>query len=179
MHSSRMRTARSSSHYWGGVWAWSASISPWVCAWIWSPSISPLEVGLEGGVSLAGGSPWRGVSLEGVGCLLGGGCLLGRGGIPACTEADPPVNRMTDACENITLPQTSFAGGNYTPKQRTSSTLHFLNKILLSHFCQMNMELNPGEWFSCDNEHSIGFLIKNVTGGSRSKMIASSHPDPR
>ena len=26
----------------------------------------------------------------------------------------PLVNRMTDACENITLPQTSFAGDNYT-----------------------------------------------------------------
>ena len=24
----------------------------------------------------------------------------------------PPVNRMTDRCKNITLPQTSFAGGN-------------------------------------------------------------------
>ena len=24
----------------------------------------------------------------------------------------PPLNRMTDACENITLPQTPFAGGN-------------------------------------------------------------------
>ena len=23
----------------------------------------------------------------------------------------PPVNRMTDRCKNITLPQTSFAGG--------------------------------------------------------------------
>ena len=35
-----------------------------------------------------------------------------------CWEANqptfpPPVDRMTDACENITLPQTSFAGGNY------------------------------------------------------------------
>ena len=26
-------------------------------------------------------------------------------------EADPPVDRMTDRCKNITLPQTSFAGG--------------------------------------------------------------------
>ena len=26
--------------------------------------------------------------------------------------APPPVNRMTDACGNIILPQTSFAGGN-------------------------------------------------------------------
>ena len=34
----------------------------------------------------------------------------------ACWEANtlppPPVDRMTDACKNITLPQTSFAGGN-------------------------------------------------------------------
>ena len=31
----------------------------------------------------------------------------------ACHERSPsPVNRITDACENITLPQTSFAGGN-------------------------------------------------------------------
>ena len=28
--------------------------------------------------------------------LSGGGCLLPGGGIPACTEADPPVNRMND-----------------------------------------------------------------------------------
>ena len=25
----------------------------------------------------------------------------------------PPVDRMTDMCKNITLPQTSFGGGNY------------------------------------------------------------------
>ena len=34
----------------------------------------------------------------------------------ACWEANPPlpppVNRMVHRCENITLPQTSFAGGN-------------------------------------------------------------------
>ena len=46
-------------------------------------------------------------------CLLPGGCLLQGGGIPACTETDPPpVNRITDACENITLPY-FVAGGNY------------------------------------------------------------------
>ena len=44
--------------------------------------------------------------------LYPGGAWSG-GGIPACTEADPPpVNRMTNRCKNITLPQTSFAGGN-------------------------------------------------------------------
>ena len=45
--------------------------------------------------------------------MLCTGVLPRGGGIPACTEADPPVNRMTDRCKNITLPQTSFAGGNY------------------------------------------------------------------
>ena len=66
----------------------------------------------------------RGVSAPGR-CLLWDVCLVpeggvpgpggGGGGIPACTEADPPhsVNRMTDSCKNITLPQTSFAGGKY------------------------------------------------------------------
>ena len=34
------------------------------------------------------------------------GGLLPGGGIPACTEADPPVNRMTDRCKNITLATT-------------------------------------------------------------------------
>ena len=58
--------------------------------------------------------------------LLGGGCVPARGMyLPlACTRGgvylpggylprySPPVNRMTDRCKNITLPQTSFAGGN-------------------------------------------------------------------
>ena len=30
------------------------------------------------------------------------------------TSPPPPVNRMTDRCKNITFPQTSIAGGNYT-----------------------------------------------------------------
>ena len=53
--------------------------------------------------------------LPGVGVSApGGGVLGGRGGIPACTEADPPRTEfLTHATENITLPQTSFTGGNY------------------------------------------------------------------
>ena len=30
----------------------------------------------------------------------------------ACWEANHPVNRMTHRCKNMTLPQTSIAGGN-------------------------------------------------------------------
>ena len=45
------------------------------------------------------------------GCLLPGG--LFPGGIPACTEADtPPVNRITNACENIYLAPTSLRAVN-------------------------------------------------------------------
>ena len=69
------------------------------------------------GSLISRGSPWwgvlaeegllgRGVSLAG-GCSWQGGCHARHAGIPP-----PPVNRMTNKCKNITLPQTSFAGGN-------------------------------------------------------------------
>ena len=44
--------------------------------------------------------PWGVAGPRGGASLVWGEC-----GIPACTEADPPVNRITDTCENITLPQ--------------------------------------------------------------------------
>ena len=49
---------------------------------------------------LAGGGAW---SVGGGGVSALEGCLVLGGGIPACTETDPPVNRMTDRCKNITL----------------------------------------------------------------------------
>ena len=48
------------------------------------------------GCTCQGGVPAQGVPAQGV---------------PA--QVLPPVNRITDRCKNITLPQTSFAGGNY------------------------------------------------------------------
>ena len=53
--------------------------------------------------------------------MVPGGCLLGGvpgpvgggsapGGVPG-QILPPPVDRQTDACKLITLPQTSFAGG--------------------------------------------------------------------
>ena len=104
-------------------------------------------LGGRGGVSALGVSAPRGVSALGskVGCVCswgvsapGGVCSSG-GGIPACTESDPsPVNRITDACRNITLPQTSFAGGNNTSasdRERLASlsvrgTFFYHNKVL-------------------------------------------------
>ena len=51
----------------------------------------------------------RGGLTRGVYLVLGReGCLWR--GVPG--QVLPPVDRMTHASENITLPQTSFAGGN-------------------------------------------------------------------
>ena len=54
-----------------------------------------------------GGCTW---SQEGVPAWSGGVYLPGPGGVPG--QVLPPVDRMTHTYENITLPQTSFAGGN-------------------------------------------------------------------
>ena len=66
---------------------------------------------LLGGLSAPGESAPGGVCSWGVCCrgvsAPGGVCSWG-GGIPACTEADPPVNRMTNRCKNITLATTSL-----------------------------------------------------------------------
>ena len=50
---------------------------------------------------------WGGACVVGVhgrGACVGGACM-------ARTPPPTPVDRMTDACKNITLPQTSSAGG--------------------------------------------------------------------
>ena len=71
------------------------------CTWSW-------------GGTWSGGCTWSGVYLvPGVGgsvCSRGCTWSQGVGGV----RYSPPVNRMTNRCKNITLPQTSFAGGkNY------------------------------------------------------------------
>ena len=70
-----------------------------------------------GGCTCLGGvSGPRGVYLVLAGCTCPEGCTWSGGvpgpggGVPA--QVLPSVNRMTDRCKNITLPQTSFAGGN-------------------------------------------------------------------
>ena len=40
--------------------------------------------------------------------MVPGGVYGPGGGIPACTEADPPVNRITHTSKNITLATTSL-----------------------------------------------------------------------
>ena len=92
MHSSRMRTARCNGRPGvfvkvGGFLSWWGSLWP-------------------------GGGRGRSHVLVGDVCPGGGG-----GGLCHRDLHLPPVNRMTHACENITLDQTSFAGGNKIIKQ--------------------------------------------------------------
>ena len=53
-------------------------------------------------------------------------------GIPACTETDPPrTDFLTHVTENITLPQTSFAGGkNDFPGSRVGANCSKISRTL-------------------------------------------------
>ena len=84
------------------------------------------------GVYLPGRGVRRGVpGPEGCTCLGGhtcpGGCTCL--GVPA--QVLPPVNRMTDRCKHITLPQTLFAGGNY--KQISCEVWHSRPSLNVVH----------------------------------------------
>ena len=122
-----MRTARllpvsPSMHYGGGcllgggVCSGGGGVCSWVGVCLWSGGCLFQGVSASG----LGGVCSRGVSAPwGVwgGVCSGGVCLWSRGGlllgVYPCMHwgRPPPVNRMTDRCKNITLPQTSFAGG--------------------------------------------------------------------
>ena len=120
MHSSRMRTARGEG---GGTWSWGVYLIPGGCTWSREVYLAP------GGVSGPGGCTW---SWEGT--WSGGGCTWPQGGLPSPGGVPgpgggylvrgvpgpggrvylvpgwyqpryPPLDRITDARENITLPQ--------------------------------------------------------------------------
>ena len=67
-------------------------------------------------------------------CIQGGlpGLSLHRGGglhpgLPTGVWADPPpVNRMKRRCKNITLSQTSFAGGKYSFEISSCLECHYI-----------------------------------------------------
>ena len=97
-------------------------------------TLSPSMLCVGGFASGLGGCTWSfGGNLVLGGCLLQGGVCTWSGGVSApgpggvCSRSQgrgcllqvprgcqvlPPVNRMTNRCKNITLSQTSLAGGN-------------------------------------------------------------------
>ena len=84
----------------GSVPAWGCSCpGEFTC---WGCTCPGAGVPAQGGYACPGGVIERGCTCQGV-CLPGG----------YLPRYSSPVNRMTDRCKNITLPETSFAGGNY------------------------------------------------------------------
>ena len=66
--------------------------------------------------------------IEGRACPRGHACPGGAWHGACVARMLPPVNKMTDSCKNIILPQTSFAGGKYdiatsTPSRMLASIL--------------------------------------------------------
>ena len=142
MHSSSMRTARSSSRGGGSPHTPKQAppleqtpppqLPPWLWAWTRSPSTSPLGVGLETPQPDPPKLPpwvwaWKPARHAGIPLPLETCCK-------ACWDTtcnaywdSTPLNRMTDRCKNITLPQTSFAGGNKNAFQ------YDVNRPLVDH----------------------------------------------
>ena len=90
MHTTRLLTVSPSMHCAGGGLPCQGCLARWGGCLLARESALPGVSVLPGGSALPGGLPCQGV-------------LPCQGkGIPACTEADPPMNRIKDACENIT-----------------------------------------------------------------------------
>ena len=123
MHSSSMRTARGSSRpRGGGLPQCMLGYTP-RCG----PGDTPPGLGLETPQVWARRPPWRPARHAGIPPARHAGIpppsrpAARHAGIPPAMHAGitpPPVNRMTDRCKNITLPQTSFAGGNNVIDQK-------------------------------------------------------------
>ena len=126
LHSSRMRTARAltispSMLCTGGCPLPGGVCSGGVCSW--------RGLSAPGGCVSSGGVCSWGMSAPGEVCSWGcvcsqGGCLL-PGGIPGLgvyLVRYSPCCGQTHACKHITLPQSSFAGGNnLDPKEGRAS----------------------------------------------------------
>ena len=108
MHSSRMHTARLLTVFHSMFCTGGLYLVPGGCV----PGLGGTRS--RGAVPGLGGVPGPGGYL--VWGPVGGGTWSGvQGDVPGpggwWCQVLPPVNRMTNRCKNITLPQTSFAGG--------------------------------------------------------------------
>ena len=119
----------------GGTWSQRGAVCSWGVYLVWGCTCSGgVYLGwgvylVQVGVCSLGGVPGPGGVYSG-GVPGPGGCTWSRGGVPGpggvylvwgvsalggCTWSGTPPCGQTHACEYITLPQTSFAGGNYVP----------------------------------------------------------------
>ena len=104
------------------------------------------------GVSLPGG-----LSAQG-GCLPGGSVCPGGVSQYAMGQTPPPVSRITDMCKNITLPQTSFAGG----KKCTSTNIYFHFRLSTKNCWLQNRKLTCSIVFKGTYGHMF-LHVKNIS----------------
>ena len=130
MHSSRMRTVRSSGRISGGMYlvqggcTWSGGVCTWSQGGV--PGLGGCVTAPEGGCS------WpRGYTYSRGGVFAPGGCLLPVG----CTWSGTPPCGQTDACKNIT-----FATSLRTVKILTS--YEGFVKYLLTHNQFLNLDFD-------------------------------------
>ena len=117
------------------------------------------------GVPGLGGAWSRGCLVRGV-CLVRGGCVPGPGGwYPSMHWGRPPVNRITNRCKNITLPQTSFADGKNTIQFGTEAQLFIVFhwnpavRIKLNvALCEVPSVVTIRQWSGEGNVFSCVFL---------------------
>ena len=110
---------------------------------------------LPGGVSAQGGVCPGGVSAQGgvcLGCVSAQGCVSAWGGV-----CQTPLNRMTDRCKNITLPQLRADGNKLSSLGR--SPLQGQNDEKYSYFNRHNSELKLNSMTeNCTTVHQNSFL---------------------
>ena len=97
-----------------------------------------------------------------------------RRGRGVCMPRMPPVNRMTDACENITLPQTSFTGGNYVSKLVVSNW----NLGVLQH-CPTNCLFKLSKYQCMETPHHLlmGHGMSNINQKPKGRVDWNIEPN--
>ena len=131
----------------------------------------PLVRGVYLPLVLGGCTCWGGVPTSGPG---GGVPASDRGGV-YLPRYSPPVNRITDTCENITLPQTSFAGGKNC-SQLVCLTEYSCKKLVKLYYNWDTMNkvwphclgacFNKEHWSFCRYVRALGAIYMRLTGTS-------------
>ena len=164
-----------------------ACIAPGGCTWYWGDVPGPVGgcTWSWGGVPGPGGCTWFwGVYLIPEGCTWSGGCTWSwRGYLPRYSPLWTEF--LTHACENITLPQTSFAGGKYAlhgtilPSSQAILNFSFPCLLCISFLPFPLLPLTQCyskelKWFDNKNVRSQNSILALNLGNHTRCLIASS-----
>ena len=135
----------------GGYLVWGEG-----CTWSWGGVCFRGVYLVPGGVCSSGGVPGPGrcLLLGGGGDVCSGGCLLRGVSAPGGVPGQIPPCGQTHACKHITLPQTSFAGGN----DKFGASESTLASYLINCSCNLFVE-----WLAWFIRKSKQFNQRNIT----------------